>query len=183
VLERPLLRGVFHQMGFMVSLVVGTLLIVGADGRRGHVAAAVFAVAVRDLPDAPDIGWRSTQNGRRCSLMKVASTRDRVLFEVAVVLKVGGKRVRVHLCPQLVQELRRPLDIGEKKRDGACREIGSRGAIIRPPRLLVQSTRDRDARPSRVPVVPGQRQGSFRNAGQGERSSVSAWRVTTPGSR
>lgn len=46
VLERPLLRGVFHQAGFVVSLVVGTLLIVGADGARRHVAAAVFAGAV-----------------------------------------------------------------------------------------------------------------------------------------
>jgi hemolysin III len=46
VLERPLLRGVFHQVGFLVSLVVGTLLIVGADGARRHVAAAVFAGAV-----------------------------------------------------------------------------------------------------------------------------------------
>jgi hemolysin III len=46
VLARPLLRGVFHQVGFSVSLVVGTLLIVGADGARRHVAAAVFAGAV-----------------------------------------------------------------------------------------------------------------------------------------
>ena len=43
---RPALRGVFHQVGFSVSLVVGTLLIVGADGARQHVAAAVFAAAV-----------------------------------------------------------------------------------------------------------------------------------------
>ena len=46
VLARPLLRGVFHQIAFSVSLVVGTLLIVGADGARQHVAAAVFAGAV-----------------------------------------------------------------------------------------------------------------------------------------
>jgi hemolysin III len=46
VLARPLLRGVFHQVGFSVSLVVGTLLIVGAEGARRHVAAAVFAGAV-----------------------------------------------------------------------------------------------------------------------------------------
>ncbi len=46
VLVRPLLRGVIHQVGFAVSLVVGTLLIVGADGARRHVAAAVFAGAV-----------------------------------------------------------------------------------------------------------------------------------------
>jgi hemolysin III len=37
---------VFHQVGFSASLVVGTLLIVGADGVRRHVAAAVFAGAV-----------------------------------------------------------------------------------------------------------------------------------------
>lgn len=46
VIARPLLRGVFHQLGFSASLVVGTLLIVGADGAREHVAAAVFAGAV-----------------------------------------------------------------------------------------------------------------------------------------
>jgi hemolysin III len=46
VLERPLLRGVFHQVGFSASLVVGTLLIIGADGARRHLAAAVFAGAV-----------------------------------------------------------------------------------------------------------------------------------------
>ena len=46
MVERPLLRGVFHQVAFSASLVVGTLLIVGADGARRHVAAAVFAGAV-----------------------------------------------------------------------------------------------------------------------------------------
>ena len=44
--RRPLLRGVIHQAGFTVSLVVGTLLIVGADGPRAHVAASVFASSV-----------------------------------------------------------------------------------------------------------------------------------------
>jgi hemolysin III len=46
LVERPLLRGVFHQVAFSASLVVGTLLIVDADGARQHVAAAVFAGAV-----------------------------------------------------------------------------------------------------------------------------------------
>jgi len=46
VAEKPLLRGVLHQVAFSVSLVVGTLLIVGADGDSGHVAAAVFAGSV-----------------------------------------------------------------------------------------------------------------------------------------
>ncbi len=35
-----------HQAAFAVSLVVGALLIVGADGDRRHVAAAVFAGSV-----------------------------------------------------------------------------------------------------------------------------------------
>jgi hemolysin III len=41
-----LLRGVLHQVAFSVSLVIGTLLIVGAEGARRHVAAAVFAGSV-----------------------------------------------------------------------------------------------------------------------------------------
>lgn len=45
-LPRPLLRGVLHQAAFSVSLVVGTLLIVSADGSRRHAAAAVFAGSV-----------------------------------------------------------------------------------------------------------------------------------------
>jgi hemolysin III len=45
-LPRPLLRGVLHQAAFAVALVVGTLLIVGADGGRRHAAAAVFAGSV-----------------------------------------------------------------------------------------------------------------------------------------
>jgi hemolysin III len=44
--SRPLLRGVLHQVAFMASLVVGTLLIVGANGSRQHVAAAAFAGSV-----------------------------------------------------------------------------------------------------------------------------------------
>jgi hemolysin III len=43
---RPLLRGVLHQAAFSASLVVGTLLIVGAEGARRHAAAAVFAGSV-----------------------------------------------------------------------------------------------------------------------------------------
>lgn len=45
-LPKPLLRGVLHQAAFAVSLVVGALLIVGADGDRRHAAAAVFAGSV-----------------------------------------------------------------------------------------------------------------------------------------
>jgi len=43
---KPLLRGVLHQAAFTVSLVTGTLLIVGAGGGRRQTAAAVFAGSV-----------------------------------------------------------------------------------------------------------------------------------------
>jgi hemolysin III len=45
-LVKPLLRGVLHQIAFFVSLVVGALLIAGADGERRQFAAAVFAASV-----------------------------------------------------------------------------------------------------------------------------------------
>ena len=45
-MSKPLLRGVLHQAAFSVSLVVGTLLIVGAEAGRGRAAAAVFAGSV-----------------------------------------------------------------------------------------------------------------------------------------
>ena len=43
---RPLLRGVLHEAGFFVALVVGVLLGVYATGVRASVAAAVFAGSV-----------------------------------------------------------------------------------------------------------------------------------------
>lgn len=46
VAPKPLLRGVLHQAAFLVSLVVGTLLVVGAEGTSRHAAAAVFAGSV-----------------------------------------------------------------------------------------------------------------------------------------
>ena len=45
-IAKPLLRGVLHQVGFSVSLVLGTLLIIGAGGASEHVAASVFAGSV-----------------------------------------------------------------------------------------------------------------------------------------
>jgi len=45
-LPKPLLRGVLHQAAFPVALIVGALLIAGADGVSGRAAAAVFACSV-----------------------------------------------------------------------------------------------------------------------------------------
>ena len=43
---KPRLRGVLHQAAFSVALVIGTLLVVSADGTRASVAASVFAGSV-----------------------------------------------------------------------------------------------------------------------------------------
>lgn len=43
---KPLLRGVLHQGAFLAALVIGPLLVVGADEPRRQVAAAVFAASV-----------------------------------------------------------------------------------------------------------------------------------------
>jgi hemolysin III len=57
---RPRLRGVLHQAAFSVSLVVGTLLIVYADGGRERVAAAVFAGSVSAMLGASALYHRVT---------------------------------------------------------------------------------------------------------------------------
>jgi hemolysin III len=46
VVVKPLLRGVLHQAAFSVSLVLGTLLIVGSGGASQRTAASVFAGSV-----------------------------------------------------------------------------------------------------------------------------------------
>ena len=44
--ERPLLRGVLHEIAFVVALAVGVPLVLEAHGTRASVAAAVFAASV-----------------------------------------------------------------------------------------------------------------------------------------
>jgi hemolysin III len=45
-LEKPRLRGVLHQVGFVIAVALAPLLIVAADGGRARFAAAVFASSV-----------------------------------------------------------------------------------------------------------------------------------------
>jgi hemolysin III len=45
-LDKPRLRGVLHQAAFVVAVVLAPLLIVGADGGRPRLSAAVFAASV-----------------------------------------------------------------------------------------------------------------------------------------
>jgi hemolysin III len=44
--RRPRFRGVLHQYAFFVSLVVGALLVLGADGGTARLSAFVFAASV-----------------------------------------------------------------------------------------------------------------------------------------
>jgi hemolysin III len=63
--ERPLLRGVLHQVGFAVALVAGALLIAYADdGARTRVAAAVFAGSVAAMLGASALYHRITWSPR-----------------------------------------------------------------------------------------------------------------------
>ena len=45
-LTKPTLRGVFHELGFYVSLVVGGLLVATAEPGRARAAALVYAISV-----------------------------------------------------------------------------------------------------------------------------------------
>jgi hemolysin III len=60
--ERPLLRGVLHQAGFVVALIVGVLLVLDWDGARQGVAAIVFACSVAIMLGASAlyhrVSWR-----------------------------------------------------------------------------------------------------------------------------
>jgi len=62
--ERPLLRGALHQAAFVVALVVGSLLVVSADGARRHLAAAVFAGSVAAMLGASALYHRVTWSPR-----------------------------------------------------------------------------------------------------------------------
>jgi hemolysin III len=69
-LAKPLLRGVLHQAAFLVSLVVGTLLVVAAEGARRHVAAAVFAGSVAACFGVSALYHRVTWTPQRRLLMR-----------------------------------------------------------------------------------------------------------------
>ena len=61
---KPLLRGVLHQGAFFAALVVGPLLIVGANDPRRQVAAAVFACSVAACFGASALYHRVTWTAR-----------------------------------------------------------------------------------------------------------------------
>jgi hemolysin III len=61
---RPRLRGVLHQIAFFVALVVGTLLVVFAEGTRASAAAGVFAGSVATMLGASALYHRVTWSVR-----------------------------------------------------------------------------------------------------------------------
>jgi hemolysin III len=61
---KPRLRGVLHQAAFLVALVVGTLLVVSADGKRASLAAAVFAGSVSAMLGTSALYHRITWSPR-----------------------------------------------------------------------------------------------------------------------
>src|SRR5256884_7656651 len=61
---KPRLRGVLHQAAFSVALVIGTLLVVSADGTRASVAASVFAGSVAGMLGTSALYHRITWSPR-----------------------------------------------------------------------------------------------------------------------
>jgi len=61
---KPRLRGVLHQAAFSVALVIGTLLVVSADGTRASVAASVFAGSVAAMLGMSALYYRITWSPR-----------------------------------------------------------------------------------------------------------------------
>ena len=63
ILERPRLRGVFHQYAFFAALVAGGVLVVVADTARARLAMLVYAVALAAMFGASAlyhrVKWRS----------------------------------------------------------------------------------------------------------------------------
>jgi hemolysin III len=65
VLERPRLRGVFHQYAFYVAVVAGIVLVVVADSGRERLAMGIYAVALASMFGVSAlyhrVTWRSAQ--------------------------------------------------------------------------------------------------------------------------
>lgn len=65
MLERPRLRGVFHQYAFFVAIVAGTVLVAVADTWRERVAMWIYAVALASMFGVSAlyhrVTWRSPQ--------------------------------------------------------------------------------------------------------------------------
>ena len=70
-------------------------------------------------------GWEREEEGVSLRVdLDAALGRARLAHDPPVL----GERLRVGLCAELAQELRRSLDVGEEEGDGAGREVVSHAA-------------------------------------------------------
>src|SRR3954452_15960289 len=69
-LAKPRLRGVLHQYSFFVSLVLGSALVILADGGRARLAAAIYAFAVSGLLGTSALYHRVTWSTRARAWMR-----------------------------------------------------------------------------------------------------------------
>jgi len=82
-LERPRLRGVFHQYAFFLSLVAGAVFVLGAPTSRARLAAAIFAATVSIMLGTSALYHRLPWTPR-------AKRRMRRLDHVAIFLLIAG---------------------------------------------------------------------------------------------
>jgi hemolysin III len=87
---KPLLRGVFHQYAFFVSLVSGILLVLLAATTKGSLAAAIYAVSVSALFGVSALYHRITWT-------KAARRRMRRLDHAMIFLLIAGTYTPVGL--------------------------------------------------------------------------------------
>jgi hemolysin III len=67
---KPRMRGVLHQYAFFVSVVLGAVLVIVADGGRARVAAAIYAFAVSGLLGTSALYHRVTWSARARAWMR-----------------------------------------------------------------------------------------------------------------
>lgn len=70
LIEKPRLRGHLHARSFFVSLALGVLLVVLADGSRAAAAVAVFAVSASAMLGVSGLFHRRSWGPRGFSLMR-----------------------------------------------------------------------------------------------------------------
>ncbi len=99
-LARPVLRGVLHQGAFFVALVVGTLVVLYADGTRASIAAAAFAASVVFMLGASAVYHRITWSPRMRPWM-------RRVDHAGIYLLIAGTYTPVGLL--VVHGILRPL--------------------------------------------------------------------------
>ena len=91
VLDRPRLRGVFHQYAFYVALVAGLALVLVADGAREQVAMWIYGVALAAMFGVSAlyhrVNWRSAR----------ARTWMRRLDHSTILLLIAGTYTPVAL--------------------------------------------------------------------------------------